>query len=175
MCGANSSWRVADVGHRGIASTSRVGGYPRARPLVNVGSWYRASARGSVATSGSIGWMLFVRYATASRCDAGCSDRGWQRREAHSALRNLAGGSTTLGSSVGTRIAQLTRTAVAAFHARLPASRHRACRLTTACSRRPSQSSNLHTQICRLSGARLMLAVRRHRRGLRRPLAFGLR
>ena len=37
-----------------------------------------------------------------------------------------------------------------------------ACRLTTACSRRPSQSSNLHTQICRLSGARLMLAVRRH-------------
>ncbi len=37
------------------------------------------------------------------------------------------------------------------------------CRLTTACSRRPSQSSNLHTQICRLSGARLMLAVRRHR------------
>ncbi len=36
------------------------------------------------------------------------------------------------------------------------------CRLTTACSRRPSQSSNLHAQICRLSGARLMLAVRRH-------------
>jgi hypothetical protein len=35
-------------------------------------------------------------------------------------------------------------------------------RLTTACSRRPRQSSNLHTQICRLSGARLMLAVRRH-------------
>jgi hypothetical protein len=35
------------------------------------------------------------------------------------------------------------------------------CRLTTACSRRPSQSSNLHAQICRLSGARLMLAVRR--------------
>ena len=34
-------------------------------------------------------------------------------------------------------------------------------RLTTACSRRPSQSSNLHAQICRLSGARLMLAVRR--------------
>ncbi len=34
--------------------------------------------------------------------------------------------------------------------------------LTTACSRRPSQSSNLRTQICRLSGARLMLAVRRH-------------
>jgi len=26
----------------------------------------------------------------------------------------------------------------------------------------PSQSSNLHTQLCRLSGARLMLAVRRH-------------
>ena len=34
-------------------------------------------------------------------------------------------------------------------------------RLTTACSRRPRQSSNLHTQICRLPGARLMLAVRR--------------
>jgi hypothetical protein len=34
-------------------------------------------------------------------------------------------------------------------------------RLTTACSRRPSQSSNLHPQICRLSGPRLMLAVRR--------------
>ena len=39
---------------------------------------------------------------------------------------------------------------------------HRTCRLTTACSRRPSQSSHLHTQICSLSGARLMLAVRRH-------------
>jgi hypothetical protein len=32
-------------------------------------------------------------------------------------------------------------------------------RLTTACSRRPSQSSNLHAQIGRLSGARLILAV----------------
>ena len=41
----------------------------------------------------------------------------------------------------------------------------RNCRLTTACSRRPGQSSNLPTQICRLSGARLILAVRRHRRG----------
>ncbi len=39
-------------------------------------------------------------------------------------------------------------------------------RLTTACSRRPSQSSNLHTQICRLSGARLSLVVRRHCRCL---------
>ena len=37
-------------------------------------------------------------------------------------------------------------------------------RLTTACSRRPSQSSNLLTQICRLSGARVMLAVRRRER-----------
>ena len=36
-------------------------------------------------------------------------------------------------------------------------------RLTTACSRGPSQSSNLHAQICRLSGARLMRNVRRHR------------
>ncbi len=46
-------------------------------------------------------------------------------------------------------------------HARCSEGRSRR-RLTTACSRRPSQSSNLHTQICRLSGARLMLAVRRH-------------
>ncbi len=33
------------------------------------------------------------------------------------------------------------------------------CRLTTACSRRPSQSPNLHAQIFRLSGARLMRHV----------------
>src|SRR5882724_5057423 len=36
-------------------------------------------------------------------------------------------------------------------------------RLTNACSRPTSQSSNLHAQICRLSGGRLMRAVRRMR------------
>jgi len=36
------------------------------------------------------------------------------------------------------------------------------CRLTNACSRPTSQSSNLHAQICRLSGGRLMRGVRRH-------------
>jgi hypothetical protein len=35
------------------------------------------------------------------------------------------------------------------------------CRLTNACSRPTSQSANLHAQICRLSGGRLMRGVRR--------------
>ena len=42
-------------------------------------------------------------------------------------------------------------------------------RLSTASSRRPSQSSNLHAQICRLSGSRLMLAVRQKSVEVKRP------
>src|SRR5213596_3076629 len=40
-------------------------------------------------------------------------------------------------------------------------------RLTNACSRPTSQSSNLHAQICRLSGGRLMRGVIRHVRQVR--------